>query len=544
MAAKDIKYTDEARRSILAGVEKLAKAVKVTLGPAGRNVILEKKFGIPVITKDGVTVAKEIDLKDPYENVGAQLVREVASKTADVAGDGTTTATVLAEAIFREGLKMIATGANPVEVKRGIDKAVEVVVEELKKLSKQVSDTREIEQVATISANNDPEIGKKIAEAMEKVGKDGVITIEEGKSTETYVDVVNGYQFDRGYLSPYFVTNPDKMEAVLEEPYILITDKKLSSIRELLPVLERVLQTGKPLLIIAEDVEGEALATLVVNKLRGVLQVAAVKAPGYGERRKEMLRDIAILTGGVVISEETGMKLENARLEDLGRAKKVIVNKENTTIIEGAGRKEEIEGRIKQIKEQIKETKSDYDREKLQERLAKLSGGVAVIYVGAATEAEMKEKKMRIEDAVHATKAAVEEGIVPGGGVAYLRVIPKLEELENQETNPDRKLGIRIVKRALHEPARLIAENAGYEGNLIVEEIKKRGGNIGFDALRGQFVDMFEAGIIDPTKVVRTAIQNAASVASLLLTTEAVVVEVKEPKKNSGPGHSHDLDEF
>jgi chaperonin GroEL len=544
MAAKDIKYTDEARRSILAGVEKLAKAVKVTLGPAGRNVILEKKFGIPVITKDGVTVAKEIDLKDPYENVGAQLVREVASKTADVAGDGTTTATVLAEAIFREGLKMIATGANPVEVKRGIDKAVEVVVEELKKLSKQVSDTREIEQVATISANNDPEIGKKIAEAMEKVGKDGVITIEEGKSTETYVDVVNGYQFDRGYLSPYFVTNPDKMEAVLEEPYILITDKKLSSIRELLPILERVLQTGRPLLIIAEDVEGEALATLVVNKLRGVLQVAAVKAPGYGERRKEMLRDIAILTGGVVISEETGMKLENARLEDLGRAKKVIVDKENTTIIEGAGRKEEIEGRIKQIKEQIKETKSDYDREKLQERLAKLSGGVAVIYVGAATEAEMKEKKMRIEDAVNATKAAVEEGIVPGGGVAYLRVIPKLEELENQETNPDRKLGIRIVKRALHEPARLIAENAGYEGNLIVEEIKKRGGNIGFDALRGQFVDMFEAGIIDPTKVVRIAIQNAASVASLLLTTEAVVVEVKEPKKNSAPSHSHDLDEF
>jgi chaperonin GroEL len=544
MAAKDIKYTDEARRSVLAGVEKLANAVKVTLGPAGRNVILEKKFGIPVITKDGVTVAKEIDLKDPYENVGAQLVREVASKTADVAGDGTTTATVLAEAIFREGLKMIASGANPVEVKRGIDKAVEVVVEELKKLSKQVSDTREIEQVATISANNDPEIGKKIAEAMEKVGKDGVITIEEGKSTETYVEVVNGYQFDRGYLSPYFVTNPDKMEAVLEEPYILITDKKLSSIRELLPILEKVLQTGKPLLVIAEDVEGEALATLVVNKLRGVLQVAAVKAPGYGERRKEMLRDIAILTGGVVISEETGMKLENARLEDLGRAKKVIVDKENTTIIEGAGRKEEIEGRIKQIKEQIKETKSDYDREKLQERLAKLSGGVAVIYVGAATEAEMKEKKMRIEDAVNATKAAVEEGIVPGGGVAYLRVIPKLEELENQETNPDRKLGIRIVKRALHEPARLIAENAGYEGNLIVEEIKKRGGNIGFDALRGQFVDMFEAGIIDPTKVVRTAIQNAASVASLLLTTEAVVVEVKEPKKNSAPGHSHDLDEF
>ncbi|MEO0139300.1 MAG: chaperonin GroEL [candidate division WOR-3 bacterium] len=543
MAAKDIRFTEEARRSVLSGVEKLAKAVKVTLGPAGRNVILEKKFGIPVITKDGVTVAKEIDLKDPYENVGAQLVREVASKTADVAGDGTTTATVLAEAIFREGLKMIATGANAVEVKRGIDKAVEVAVEELKKLSKNVSTTKEIEQVATISANNDPEIGRKIAEAMEKVGKDGVITIEEGKSTETYVDVVNGYQFDRGYLSPYFVTNPDKMEAVLEEPYILITDKKLSSVRELLPILERVLQTGKPLLVIAEDVEGEALATFVVNKLRGVLQVVAVKAPGYGERRKEMLRDIAILTGGVVISEETGMKIENARLEDLGRAKKVIVDKENTTIIEGYGKKEEIEGRIKQIKEQIKETKSDYDREKLQERLAKLSGGVAVIYVGAATEAEMKERKARIEDAVHATKAAVEEGIVPGGGVAYLRVIPKLEELEKNETNPDRKLGIRIVKKALHEPARLIAENAGYEGSLIVEEIKERGGNIGFNALTGEFVDMFEAGIIDPTKVVRTALQNAASVASLLLTTEAVVVEVKEPKKN-GAGHSHDLDEF
>jgi chaperonin GroEL len=425
MAAKDIKYTDEARRSILAGVEKLAKAVKVTLGPAGRNVILEKKFGIPVITKDGVTVAKEIDLKDPYENVGAQLVREVASKTADVAGDGTTTATVLAEAIFREGLKMIATGANPVEVKRGIDKAVEVVVEELKKLSKQVSDTREIEQVATISANNDPEIGKKIAEAMEKVGKDGVITIEEGKSTETYVDVVNGYQFDRGYLSPYFVTNPDKMEAVLEEPYTLITDKKLSSIRELLPVLERVLQTGRPLLIIAEDVEGEALATLVVNKLRGVLQVAAVKAPGYGERRKEMLRDIAILTGGVVISEETGMKLENARLEDLGRAKKVIVDKENTTIIEGAGRKEEIEGRIKQIKEQIKETKSDYDREKLQERLAKLSGGVAVIYVGAATRMQYTLPRRRLR-----------KGSFPAEESLTLGSFPSLRSLKIRRLTP------------------------------------------------------------------------------------------------------------
>ncbi len=544
MAAKDIRYNDDARKSVLKGVEKLAKAVKVTLGPAGRNVILEKKFGIPVITKDGVTVAREIELKDSYENVGAQLVREVASKTNDVAGDGTTTAIVLAEAIYRDGLKMLATGANPTEVKRGIDKAVDKVVEELKKISKEVKDNKEIEQVATISANNDPEIGKKIAEAMEKVGHDGVITIEEGRSTETYVEVVNGYQFDRGYLSPYFVTNPDKMEAVLEEPYILITDKKVSSIRELLPVLERVVQTGKPFLIIAEDVEGEALATLVVNKLRGVLQAAAVKAPGYGERRKEMLRDIAILTGGKVISEELGFKLENTRLEDLGRAKKVIITKDDTTIVEGYGNPEEIKARIEQIKKQIEETKSDYDREKLQERLAKLSGGVAIIYVGAATEAEMKEKKMRIEDAVNATKAAVEEGIVPGGGVALLRTIPALEDLESKEENDDRKLGIRIVKQAIHEPARMIANNAGYEGNLIVEKIKEKhreNPNIGFNALTGEFVDMFEAGIIDPTKVVRSAIQNAASVSGLLLTTEAVVVEIKEQKKE-GAGAPSDLD--
>ncbi len=544
MAAKDIRYNDDARKAVLRGVEKLAKAVKVTLGPAGRNVILEKKFGIPVITKDGVTVAREIELKDSYENVGAQLVREVASKTNDVAGDGTTTAIVLAEAIYRDGLKMLATGANPTEVKRGIDEAVERVVEELKKISKEVKDNKEIEQVATISANNDPEIGKKIAEAMEKVGHDGVITIEEGRSTETYVEVVNGYQFDRGYLSPYFVTNPDKMEAVLEEPYILITDRKVSSIRDLLPVLERVVQTGKPLLLIAEDVEGEALATLVVNKLRGVIQAAAVKAPGYGERRKEMLRDIAILTGGKVISEELGFKLENTRIEDLGRAKKVIVTKDDTTIVEGYGKPEEIKARIEQIKKQIEETKSDYDREKLQERLAKLSGGVAIIYVGAATEAEMKEKKMRIEDAVNATKAAVEEGIVPGGGVALLRAIPALEEMEKEEKNDDRKLGIRIVKQAIHEPARMIANNAGYEGNLIVEKVKERHGenpNIGFNALTGEFVDMYEAGIIDPTKVVRSAIQNAASVSGLLLTTEAVVVEIKEQKKE-GTGAPSDLD--
>ncbi|MEO0203042.1 MAG: chaperonin GroEL [candidate division WOR-3 bacterium] len=533
MAAKEIIYNEVAQRAILRGVEKLSNAVKVTLGPAGRNVVLEKKFGSPTITKDGVTVAKEIELEDPFENVGAQLVREVASKTSDVAGDGTTTATLLAEAIYREGVKMVTAGANPTEVKRGIDLAVEKVVEYLKKISKKVETSKEIEQVATISANNDREIGKKIAEAMDKVGKDGVITVEEGKGIETYVEVVNGYQFDRGYISPYFVTDAEKMEVVFENPYILITDKKLSGIREILPVLEKVVQTGKPLLIIAEEVEGEALATLVVNKLRGTLQVAAVKAPGYGDRRKEMLRDIAILTGGIVISEETGMKFENVRLDDLGKAKKVVIDKENTTIIEGYGRKEDIEARIKQIKKQIEETKSDYDREKLQERLAKLSGGVAVIYVGASTETEMKERKMRIEDALHATKAAVEEGIVPGGGVAYIRSIEVLEKLEN-EVEGDKKIGVKIVKKALEEPLKQIAYNAGYEGTLIVEEVKRRGKeniNLGFNALTGEYVDMFEFGIIDPTKVERVALQNASSISSLLLTTEAIVVEKKEKEK-------------
>jgi chaperonin GroEL len=533
MAAKDIIYNEVAQRAILRGVEKLSNAVKVTLGPAGRNVVLEKKFGSPTITKDGVTVAKEIELEDPFENVGAQLVKEVASKTSDVAGDGTTTATVLAEAIYREGVKMVTAGANPTEVKRGIDLAVERVVNYLKKISKKVETTKEIEQVATISANNDNEIGKKIAEAMDKVGRDGVITVEEGKGIETYVEVVNGYQFDRGYISPYFVTDAEKMEVVLENPYILITDRKISSIREILPVLEKIVQTGKPLLIIAEEVEGEALATLVVNKLRGTLQVAAVKAPGYGDRRKEMLRDIAILTGGIVVSEETGMKFENVRLDDLGKAKKVVIDKENTTIIEGYGRKEDIEARIKQIKKQIEETKSDYDREKLQERLAKLSGGVAVIYVGASTETEMKEKKARIEDALHATKAAVEEGIVPGGGTAYIRAIEELEKLE-AELEGDKKIGVKIVKKALEEPLKQIAYNAGYEGSLVVEEVKRRGKeniNIGFNALTGEYVDMFSAGIIDPTKVERVALQNAASISGLLLTTEAIVVEKKEKEK-------------
>ncbi len=533
MAAKDIRYNEEARRKLLRGVEILAKAVKVTLGPKGRNVILEKKFGSPQVTKDGVTVAKEIELKDPFENIGAQLVREVASKTSDVAGDGTTTATVLAEYIFKEGLKMMATGANPMEVRKGIEKAVNKVVEELKKISKEVKDKKEIEQVGTISANNDEEIGKTLADAMEKVGKDGVITVEEAKGIETYVEFVEGMQFDRGYISPYFVTNPDKMECVLEDPYILIHDKKISSLKDILPVLEKIAQSGKPLLLIAEEVEGEALATLVVNKLRGTLLSCAVKAPGYGERRKAMLEDIAILTGGQVISEEKGLKLENARLDDLGRAKKVIVDKDNTTIIEGAGKKSDIQARIKQIKVQIEETKSDYDREKLQERLAKLAGGVAVIYVGAATETEMKEKKARVEDAMHATKAAVEEGIVPGGGVAYLRCIPALEKLE-KEVKGDQKLGVQIVKRALREPTRWIAENAGYEGTIVVEEILKKDENVGFDAIDGEYKNMYEAGIIDPTKVTRIAIQNAASVAALLLTTEALVTEIKEEKKESG----------
>lgn len=539
MAAKELKFNEEARRSILRGVEKLSSAVKVTLGPSGRNVVLEKKFGSPTITKDGVTVAKEIELKDPFENLGAQLVKEVASKTSDVAGDGTTTATILAEAIYRQGLKYIAAGANAMEIKRGIEKAVEKVVEHLKSMSREVKGRKEISEVASISANNDKEIGEKIAEAMDKVGKDGVITVEEAKGIETYVEIVEGMQFDRGYISPYFVTNPDKMEVILEEPYILLHDKKISSIRDILPVLEKVAQSGKPILVIAEDVEGEALATLVVNKIRGTLQACAVKAPGYGERRKAMLEDIAILTGGRVISEEAGMKLENAQITDLGRAKRVIVTKDYTTIVEGYGKKEDIQARIQQIKAQIEETKSDYDREKLQERLAKLSGGVAVIYVGAATETEMKEKKARIEDALHATKAAVEEGIVPGGGVAFLRAQKALEELKLEG---DKQIGVEIIKQALEEPLKQIAENAGQEGTLIVEKVKTLEETKGFNALTGEFVDMIEAGIIDPTKVERIALQNAASIASLLLTTEALVTEIKEKKENvpTPPGGGYD----
>ena len=541
MAAKEIIFEEEGRRALLRGVEKLAKAVKVTLGPAGRNVILEKKFGSPTITKDGVTVAKEIELPDPFENLGAQLVREVASKTSDVAGDGTTTATILAEAIFRNGLKYIASGANAIEIKRGIDAAVEKVVEELKKMSREVQGRKEISEVASISANNDREIGEKIAEAMDKVGKDGVITVEEAKGIETYVEIVEGMQFDRGYISPYFVTNPEKMECVLEEPYILIYDKKISSIRDILPILEKVAQQGKPILVIAEDVEGEALATLVVNKLRGVLQACAVKAPGYGDRRKAMLEDIAILTGGRVISEEAGMKLESAQLSDLGRAKRVVVDKDNTTIVEGYGSKENIKARIAQIKAQIEETKSDYDREKLQERLAKLAGGVAVIYVGAATETEMKEKKARIEDALHATKAAVEEGIVPGGGVAYIRA---KKALENLKLEGDKQFGVEIVKQALVEPLKQIAENAGYNGAVIAEKVEQLPETHGFDALTGEFKDMIEAGIIDPTKVERIALQNAASVAGLLLTTEALVTEIKEKKKENIPSAGGGYDEF
>jgi chaperonin GroEL len=541
MAAKEIIFDEEGRRALLRGVEKLAKAVKVTLGPAGRNVILEKKFGSPTITKDGVTVAKEIELPDPFENLGAQLVREVASKTSDVAGDGTTTATILAEAIFRNGLKYIASGANAIEIKRGIDTAVEKVVEELKKMSREVQGRKEISEVASISANNDREIGEKIAEAMDKVGKDGVITVEEAKGIETYVEIVEGMQFDRGYISPYFVTNPEKMECVLEEPYILIYDKKISSIRDILPILEKVAQQGRPILVIAEDVEGEALATLVVNKLRGVLQACAVKAPGYGDRRKAMLEDIAILTGGKVISEEAGMKLESAQLSDLGRAKRVVVDKDNTTIVEGYGSKENIKARIAQIKAQIEETKSDYDREKLQERLAKLAGGVAVIYVGAATETEMKEKKARIEDALHATKAAVEEGIVPGGGVAYIRA---KKALENLKLEGDKQFGVEIVKQALVEPLKQIAENAGYNGAVIAEKVEQLPETHGFDALTGEFKDMIEAGIIDPTKVERIALQNAASVAGLLLTTEALVTEIKEKKKENVPPAGGGYDEF
>jgi chaperonin GroEL len=516
----------------LKGVNALADVVKVTLGPKGRNVVIDKKFGSPTITKDGVTVAKEVDLKDPSENLGARMVREVASKTSDVAGDGTTTATVLAQCIYREGIKNVTAGANPMAIKLGIEKAVVVVVEELKKLSKPVKG-KMIAQVGTISANSDETIGTIIAEAMEKVGKDGVITVEESRTMETVMDVVEGMRFDRGYSSPYFVTDPERMEAVLENPLILIHEKKISSMRDLLPVLEKIAQQGAPLLIIAEDVEGEALATLVVNKLRGTLKAAAVKAPGYGDRRKAMLEDIATLTGGKAITEDLGIKLENLRLEDLGRAKRITIDKENTTIIEGAGNPKDIEGRVKQIRSQIEETTSDYDREKLQERLAKLVGGVAVIKVGAATETEMKEKKARVEDAMHATKAAVEEGIVPGGGVALLRSVPALDKLlQSQELSHDVRIGVQIVRRACEEPMRWIANNAGQEGNIVVGKVREMDPETGFNAQTERYENLIESGVIDPTKVVRFAIQNAASIASLLLTTEAIVAELPEKKKD------------
>jgi chaperonin GroEL len=533
--AKQITYGDESRQAILRGVNRLADAVKVTLGPKGRNVVLDKKFGSPLITKDGVTVAKEIELKDPLENMGAQMVREVASKTSDVAGDGTTTATVLAQSIYREGSKNVTAGANPMELKRGIEKAVGAVVEELKKLSKPVKG-KMIAQVGTISANNDETIGNIIAEAMEKVGKDGVITVEEAKTLETSLEVVEGMQFDRGYLSPYFVTDPERMECALENALVLIHEKKISSMKDLLPVLEQVAKLGKPLLIIAEEVEGEALATLVVNKLRGTLQVAAVKAPGYGDRRKAMLEDIAILTGGKAITEDLGIKLENIKLDDLGKAKKITIDKDNTTLVEGGGKAKDIEGRVKQIRAQIDETTSDYDREKLQERLAKLVGGVAVIKVGAATETEMKEKKARVEDAMHATKAAVEEGIVPGGGVALLRSVKAVDALK---ADGDVQVGINIIRRALEEPLRQIAGNAGHEGAVVVAKVREaKSAEEGFNAQNEKYENLVEAGVIDPTKVVRSALQNAASIASLLLTTEALVSEIPEEKeaKGGGPG--------
>jgi len=527
MAVKQILYSDEARRAIQKGVDKLANAVKVTLGPKGRNVALDKKFGAPTITKDGVTVAKEIELKDPFENMGAQMVNEVASKTSDVAGDGTTTATILAQAIFREGLKNVTAGANPMAIRIGIEKAVDAVVEELKKLSRETKTKKEIAQVGTNSANNDETIGEIIADAMDKAGKDGVITVEEGKGLKMELEIVEGMQFDRGYISPYFITNPDKMETILEDPFILINDKKISTMKDLLPLLEKVAQQGKPLLIIAEDIEGEALATLVVNKLRGTLSCAAVKAPGYGDRRKEMLEDIAILTGGRVISEDAGMKLESAMVSDLGKSKTIKIDKDNTTIVEGLGKKDDMKARISQIKIQIDETTSDYDKEKLQERLAKLSGGVAVINVGAATEVEMKERKARVEDALHATKAAAEEGIVAGGGVAFLRTAATLGKLKLDD--PEQQIGVNIIKKAIEEPMKQLANNAGKEGSVIIETAKSKPKNVGFNVNNGKFEDMFEAGIIDPTKVTRIALQNAASVSALLITTEAMVTE--EPEK-------------
>jgi chaperonin GroEL len=533
MAAKQILYSENSRQAILRGVNQLADVVKVTLGPKGRNVVLEKKFGGPTITKDGVTVAKEIELKDPLENMGAQMVREVASKTSDVAGDGTTTATILAQSIYREGVKSVAAGANPMALKRGIERAVELVVEEVKKFSKPVGGDR-IGQVGTISANGDETIGNTIAEAMKKVGKDGVITVEESKTMSTELDTVEGMQFDRGYLSPYFISDPDRMEAVIEDPYILIHEKKISNMKDLLPLLEQIARSGKPLLVIAEEVEGEALATLVVNKLRGTLNACAVKAPGFGDRRKSMLEDIAILTGGKPIMEETGVKLEAVRLEDLGRAKRVTVDKDNTTIVDGAGEAKAIQGRIKQLRAQIDETTSDYDREKLQERLAKLAGGVAVIKVGAATETEMKEKKARVEDALHATRAAVEEGIVPGGGVALLRAAKALDGLK---ADGDEQIGVNIVKRACQEPLRQIVGNAGIEGAIVCEKIISHADvNYGYNAATDKYEDLVAAGVVDPTKVTRTALQNASSIAALMLTTEAMVAEIPEKKQMGGPG--------
>jgi chaperonin GroEL len=537
MAAKQLQFDENARHALLRGVEKLAKAVKATLGPSGRNVILDKKFGSPTITKDGVTVAKEIELEDPYENMGAQLVREVASKTSDIAGDGTTTATVLAESIYKEGLRNVTAGANPTSLQRGINKAVEAIVKELEKISKKVSDRTEIAQVATVSANWDKTIGEIIADAMDKVGKDGTITVEEAKSIETSLDVVEGMQFDKGYLSPYFVTNAEAMEAILDTPYILIHEKKISSLKDMLPLLEKVAKAGRPLLIIAEDVEGEALATLVVNKLRGTLQVCAVKAPGFGDRRKAMLEDIAVLTGGKCITEDLGIKLENVKLEDLGKAKRVTIDKENTTIVEGEGKSGDIKARVSQIRRQIEETTSDYDREKLQERLAKLAGGVAVINVGAATETEMKEKKARVEDALHATRAAVEEGIVPGGGVALIRCLPAIDGLKLADA--DEQIGVDIVRRAIESPLRTLANNAGVEGSVITQEVKKRKGNEGYNVATGEYEDLVKAGVVDPKKVTRSALQNASSIAGLLLTTECLITEAPEKEKKAAGGGDH-----
>ncbi len=538
MAAKQIVFDEQARQALLRGVQKLSRAVVATLGPKGRNVVIDKKFGSPTVTKDGVTVAKEIELEDPYENMGAQMVREVASKTSDIAGDGTTTATVLAEAIYREGLKFVTAGANPIGIQRGINKAVEAAVEQLGKISKKVKDKEEIKQVAAVSANWDFEIADKIADAMDKVGKDGTITVEEAKSIETTLDVVEGMQFDKGYLSPYFVTNAETMEVKMEDPYILIFEKKISNLKDLLPLLEKAARAGKPFLIIAEEVEGEALATLVVNKLRGTINVAAVKSPGFGDRRKAMLEDIAVLTGGKFITEDLGIKLETVELADLGRAKTVIIDKENTTIVEGSGKNSDIQGRVNQIRRQIEETTSDYDREKLQERLAKLAGGVAVINVGAATESEMKEKKMRVEDALHATRAAVEEGIVAGGGVALIRCIDAIEKVKG--ATEDENIGIGIIKRAVEAPLRSLAANAGEEGSVIVDKVKKAKGNEGYNVATGNYEDLVKAGVVDPKKVTRSALQNAASIAGLLLTTECLITDLPEKDKPAaGGGHGH-----